>query len=65
MRQMYSRDTRRQFCPPGHWINDKIVLPQDRSDLYYIKYLICFEEVANVKVMTCVFKDQMVKGQIT
>ena len=30
VRQLYSRDTRRQFCPPHHWINDKIVLPQDR-----------------------------------
>ena len=36
VRQLYSRDTRRQFCPPGHWINDKLVLPQDRSvSVYY------------------------------
>ena len=57
VRQMYSRDTRRQFCPPAHWINDKIVLPQDRSDLHYIKYLIYFEEIANVTVMTCMLRS--------
>ena len=30
VRQLYNRDTRRQFCPSNHWINSKIVLPQDR-----------------------------------
>ena len=31
VRQLYNRDTRRQYCPSNHWINDKIVLPQDRN----------------------------------
>ena len=30
VRQLYNRDTRRQYCPTHHWINSKIVLPQDR-----------------------------------
>ena len=30
VRQLYNRDTRRQYCPSHHWINSKIVLPQDR-----------------------------------
>ena len=30
VRQLYNRDTRRQYCPSHHWINTKIVLPQDR-----------------------------------
>ena len=27
VRQLYTRDTRRQFCPADHWINDRITLP--------------------------------------
>ena len=27
VRQLYTRDTRRQFCPDNHWINDRITLP--------------------------------------
>lgn len=27
VRQLYTRDTRRQFCPDSHWINDRITLP--------------------------------------
>jgi len=27
VRQLYTRDTRRQFCPDDHWINDRITLP--------------------------------------
>lgn len=30
VRQLYTRDTRRQFCPENHWINDRITLPLDR-----------------------------------
>jgi len=30
VRQLYNRDTRRQFCPSTHWINPRITLPQDR-----------------------------------
>ena len=30
VRQLYTRDTRRQFCPESHWINDRITLPLDR-----------------------------------
>eukprot|EP00092_Neocalanus_flemingeri_P033885 GFUD01036847.1.p1 GENE.GFUD01036847.1~~GFUD01036847.1.p1 ORF type:complete len:1078 (-),score=314.76 GFUD01036847.1:112-3345(-) len=30
VRQLYNRDTRRQFCPSTHWINPKITLPLDR-----------------------------------
>jgi hypothetical protein len=30
VRQLYTRDTRRQFCPPNHWISPKINLPLDR-----------------------------------
>ncbi len=30
VRQLYTRDTRRQFCPDDHWINDRITLPLDR-----------------------------------
>eukprot|EP00090_Calanus_glacialis_P033719 TRINITY_DN5609_c0_g1_i7.p1 TRINITY_DN5609_c0_g1~~TRINITY_DN5609_c0_g1_i7.p1 ORF type:complete len:730 (-),score=261.08 TRINITY_DN5609_c0_g1_i7:104-2266(-) len=30
VRQLYNRDTRRQFCPSNHWINPRITLPQDR-----------------------------------
>ena len=30
VRQLYTRDTRRQFCPVDHWINDRITLPLDR-----------------------------------
>jgi len=30
VRQLYNRDTRRQFCPTSHWINPRITLPQDR-----------------------------------
>jgi len=28
--QLYTRDTRRRFCPSNHWINPKINLPLDR-----------------------------------
>jgi len=28
--QLHTRDTRRRFCPPHHWINPKINLPLDR-----------------------------------
>ena len=30
VRQLYTRDTRRQFCRDDHWINDRITLPLDR-----------------------------------
>ena len=30
VRQLYTRDTRRQFCREDHWINDRITLPLDR-----------------------------------
>ena len=30
VRQLYTRDTRRQFCRQDHWINDRITLPLDR-----------------------------------
>ena len=30
VRQLYNRDTRRQFCPEGHWIRDDLQLPLDR-----------------------------------
>ena len=30
VRQLCTRDTRRQFCPENHWINDRITLPLDR-----------------------------------
>jgi hypothetical protein len=30
VRQLYNRDTRRQFCPSNHWINPRITLPLDR-----------------------------------
>ena len=32
VRQLYTRDTRRQFCPDDHWINDRIILPLDRPN---------------------------------
>ena len=32
VRQLYTRDTRRQFCPDDHWINDRITLPMDRTN---------------------------------
>ena len=32
VRQLYTRDTRRQFCPDNHWINDRITLPLDRTN---------------------------------
>ena len=32
VRQLYTRDTRRQFCPENHWINDRITLPLDRPN---------------------------------
>lgn len=32
VRQLYTRDTRRQFCPEHHWINDRITLPLDRPN---------------------------------
>ena len=31
LRQLYARDTRRQFCPPDHWICGNIALPVKRS----------------------------------
>ena len=31
LRQLYARDTRRQFCPPDHWICSNIALPVKRS----------------------------------
>ena len=30
VRQLCTRDTRRQFCPENHWINNRITLPLDR-----------------------------------
>jgi len=30
VRQLYTRDTRRQFCPTNHWISQGITLPLDR-----------------------------------
>ena len=30
VRQLYTRDTRRQFCPENHWISTGITLPLDR-----------------------------------
>ena len=30
VRQLYNRDTRRQFCSSNHWINPRITLPEDR-----------------------------------
>jgi len=30
VRQLHSRDTRRQFCPTGHWIHPRLSLPLDR-----------------------------------
>ena len=32
VRQLYTRDTRRQFCPSNHWISDRIALPLDRAN---------------------------------
>ena len=32
IRQLYTRDTRRQFCPDDHWINDRVILPLDRPN---------------------------------
>ena len=32
VRQLNTRDTRRQFCPENHWINDRITLPLDRPN---------------------------------
>lgn len=29
MRQLYSRDLRRQFCPDGHWISPSVILTLD------------------------------------
>ena len=31
LRQLYARDTRRQFCPTDHWICGNIALPVKRS----------------------------------
>ena len=31
LRQLYARDTRRQFCPSDHWICNNIALPVKRS----------------------------------
>ncbi len=30
VRQLYTRDTRRQFCPTNHWISPRVELPLDR-----------------------------------
>jgi len=30
VRQLYNRDSRRQFCPSSHWISPRIALPIDR-----------------------------------
>jgi ubiquitin-protein ligase E3 C len=30
VRQLHSRDNRRQFCPDNHWINPRLSLPLDR-----------------------------------
>ena len=36
VRQLYTRDTRRQFCPANHWISRGINLPLDRpSDITF------------------------------
>ncbi len=32
LRQLYSRDTRRQYCPDDHWICPDISLPLDRTN---------------------------------
>ncbi len=32
--QLYARDTRRQYCPDGHWICSDIVLPVDRANQF-------------------------------
>lgn len=30
VRQLHSRDTRRPFCPEGHWLTVRVTLPHDR-----------------------------------
>ena len=32
VRQLHSRDTRRQFCPTNHWIQPRLSLPLDRPE---------------------------------
>lgn len=32
LRQLYTRDTRRMFCPEGHWIQPQLKLPLDRPN---------------------------------
>jgi ubiquitin-protein ligase E3 C len=33
VRQVHGRDTRRQFCPAGHWIHPQLSLPLDRPEV--------------------------------
>lgn len=30
LRQMYHRDSRRSFCPPGHWISSQVCIPVEK-----------------------------------
>ena len=32
VRQLHSRDNRRQFCPREHWIQPRLALPLDRPE---------------------------------
>ena len=41
VRQLYTRDTRRQFCPSDHWISPRVSLPLDRpQDISFRRYLV-------------------------
>lgn len=37
LRQLHTRDLRRQFCPDGHWIASNIVIPTDKPQDFTIR----------------------------
>ena len=32
MRQLYTRDTRRQYCPEDHWVRKSIIIPMEKAN---------------------------------
>ena len=37
LRQLHTRDLRRQFCPDGHWIASNIVMPMNKPQDFSLR----------------------------